>query len=264
MSEWQETKWKEDYIFDVYEMLKAGIHPRDISKKWGISIHTYEMWKKRKPKFKDAVLRGLGKGKYKPVEPKFNEYVYSRLPSELKDLWDDIQFVDDDSDKSDWLERMLKGEGETARKQLFIYALAKCNFNPSEALYKTNVSRFMLEKWTREDLEFQKMLKEIHWHKKNFFEGALVNLVRRGDPTSVRFVNETFNKDRGYNKQIDLNINENISIEDKRDLNNLDIPIETRRLLLEAMQQEAIEEEITEEPEEVISDEDAEADFFDE
>jgi len=44
------------------------------------------------------------------------------------------------------------------------------------------------------------------WHKKNFFESSFINLVAAGDVPATLHAVQTYCKDRGYGKQVDVKV----------------------------------------------------------
>jgi hypothetical protein len=118
---------------------------------------------------------------------------------------------------------------------LFLFALVEGNWNPSAACGKVGISKQTLETWCRTDNGFADLMDEIVWHKKNWAESALMQLVDRGDSPATVFVNKTLNADRGYNVKQTVEhtgvVNHEhvvISVEE------LDLPLEIKRLVLEA------------------------------
>jgi len=159
----------------------------------------------------------------------FGGYVMERLSPESRKVWDDIQFWEDNFTK---VEAILDGKAKRIRQELFIHALVTNCFDVSTALRVTGVSRGMLDKW-RNDIGFRQLLEDIHWHKKNFFETALIKLVQDGNPAAVMFVNKTINRDRGYQEKVEVQHTGTIST--GVDIETLDLDLGTRKAILLAM-----------------------------
>ena len=77
------------------------------------------------------------------------------------------------------------------------------------------------------------MIEEIEWHKCNFFEEALVDLVAMRNPGAVMFVNRTKNADRGYSEKIQ--VEHSGAIATSVSVDELELPMETRKELLRAV-----------------------------
>jgi hypothetical protein len=105
-----------------------------------------------------------------------------------------------------------------------------------------NMSRKTFENWVTHEPEFGELMNEIHEHKKNFFEAALVGLVASGDSSATIFVNKTFNKDRGYNDKIELSVEGSVQHEHVHahvhahiSVDELDLSLEVKREILQAI-----------------------------
>jgi len=222
------TQWREELIIECFKMAQQGFSESKMIKTIGCSPTTFRHWKKTKAVFKKA----LEDGKKKPEHlPAFHDYVFQRLPEDLQEVWENIMDFDSPDTPKEWIRNLLKDKGELAKKQLFIFALTKYNFNPSEALRQIGLSKWYLDKWIDEDKDFAAIVDELHWHKKNFFESHLIALVRTGNPHAIIFVNKCFNRDRGYSEQMEVKVTH----QQQLDLASLDLPIETQRQVLEAM-----------------------------
>jgi len=246
-------KWNEDFILEAYDLARSGMCEKEIATVLGIKLGTLNQWKRNKKQFKKALVKGRVRrhGKHRTPTQEFHHYVFQRLDDRLKETWEKIQAVEDEENGVLRLERILENEGEQARQHLFLYALTACNFNPSEALRKIGMARKELEKWTRDDPDFAALVEEIHWHKKNFFEGGLVRLCREGVPSAIIFANKCFNKDRGYTDKIDISIDHQSGekLITNTPVDQLELPVDTRKELLVAMRRHKLENAPQEEAE---------------
>jgi len=228
------TVWKNKFIIEVYELAKSGMTESQIANTFGISLPTFRVWEKKKPIFKMALQQGRKQNK-KPNNKTFNfsDYVYKRLSSDLKKIYDRINKFDKEKNGIEKIEALLAKRGKTVRQHLFVYAWTRSNFSLSNALRKVNISRSTFEHWKKTDPDFIKLVEEINWHKKNFFEDSLSNLVASGDTSATIFVNKTYNRDRGYHDKIDigLNVDANVNV-NMIDLNKLDLSLKTRKEIL--------------------------------
>lgn len=231
--------WKIKYIVDGYELAKSGMTEGNIAKTLGISLPTLHSWKQKKASFRMALKRGRltykGKGK---TASTFIDYVFRRLTPELQVLWKKIRKLDKVKTGAERIEAILANRGVRVRQNLFIHAWTSSNFSISQALRKVNISRGTFDLW-RNDPEFAMLIEEINWHKKNFFEDHLCQLVKGGDTSATIFVNKTFNKDRGYNEKVDVDVNlSGETVHSIIKIDTLDLPIKTRKELLKSLRQQ--------------------------
>jgi hypothetical protein len=163
----------------------------------------------------------------------FTGYIFKHLSREARTVWEEIQFWDEAS-SYDKIEAVLTGQTKRIRQELFIHALVSTNFDISEALRMVAMSRTTFNHWRDNDLEFRQLVEEIQWHKKNFFEHALMDLVEQRHPSAVLFVNRTINADRGYSEKLEVQHSGSIAA-GEFNIEELDLDLDTRRKILEAM-----------------------------
>jgi len=164
------------------------------------------------------------------------EYVLERLSPEARKAWTEIQFWEGNYERID---AMLDGKGKRIRQELFIHALCTSCFDVAHACRMVGVSRNMIEQW-KTDIGFMTLLEDVQWHKKNFFESALLDLVEQRHPGAVMFVNRTQNSDRGYNEKLSIEHSGHVST--GIDIDQLDLDIDTRRKILEAVKRKRAQE----------------------
>jgi hypothetical protein len=172
----------------------------------------------------------------------FSGYVLNRLSPEARETWNQIKLHKKDPTFAK-IDAILDGKPKRIRQELFIHALVSSNFDLSTACRIVGISKNTLEFWRRNDLEFLQLIEEIQWHKKNFFEHALMDLVEFRNPAAVMFVNRTMNADRGYTEKLQLEHSggidtTGINIED------LDLDLDTRKKLLEAIRKQKAQKEM--------------------
>lgn len=237
------SKFKEEYAIQAYELARAGMSDKKISKMLDVDYSIFKKWKRRHPILAEAVKRG------KDVNGQLNgdgikDYIYNRLSPELQRLWEKINACEDIPNGIRRIEELLRDQGKRARQHLFVHALIAGNFSVSEACRKVNISRKTFEKWKIFDPYFQELVDEIHWHKKNYLEGALFAKVKEGDTTAIIFANRTFNRDRGYNDKVEMSVEHKGEVSHMVSIDSLELPIEVRRQMLEAIRKKrAIEVE---------------------
>lgn len=196
-------KWDDSFYLRTYELAKLGLTDQEIATSLGVSAYCFTKWKQFRPALRDAVQKGR-RSRPGPNEESLEQYVYNRLPHHLKELWERINACHKLNNGVLRAEAMLEEAGLRARQHLFLYALTRSGFNPSEACKRLNVRKSTLDSWVRLDPDFADLLREMHWHKGNFFESALIRKVAEGDPACIVFANRTFNRDRGYSEKVSV------------------------------------------------------------
>jgi transposase-like protein len=197
-------KWKPSLLVRIYQLSRLGMTDVDMVKELGISRETLWKWRQDFPEIKEVEEQAR-----KEVEESKNlpNWVYSRLSPEMKEMWNKVEKWGKQKDGVAKIELMLCDHGRRVRQELFLHALCMCSFSPSQAMNKVNITKKELDRWLREDEEFATLVKEVDWHKGNFFEEHLVKLVQEGNPAAVVFANKTYNTDRGYGRRDQLDVN---------------------------------------------------------
>ncbi len=226
-------KWKDEFYWRIFELVRKGWSEPAIAKVLGTTQGTYRKWIKKNP-----TLRKCIKDAIDPVDERdkgyrtFRDFIYGRLDPELQDLWDEIEAVEDqDKDSTARIKFLLKDQGRRVRQHLFLYSLFHCNFLVSSALRKTCTNIQTLQHWIKTDPRFGDLLDEIHTCKKDFFESCLINLCRQGDSAAILFANRTLNRDRGYNDKVEVDIKHT----HEHKIDELELSVAVRREILDAM-----------------------------
>jgi len=230
--------WKDEFYVTSYELARGGMSEQKIATSLGVSSATLRKWKTNKPALRDAIARGRAVGGGASATATFHEYIFQKLPPNLAQLYKEIEAVEAEENGIARIEAMLVKQGKRARQHLFLHALVTSNFNVSRACSMVNISRKTFESWVTSEPDFQELMDEMDYHKKNYFESALVGLVARGDSSATIFVNKTVNRDRGYNDKLDVNIQGHIEHNHAHALipiSDLELPLETRTAILQAM-----------------------------
>jgi hypothetical protein len=197
-----EEKWIDDRYLDAYDYSRQGMGNVDIAKALGVTYKTFKRWMRKRPTFRNAILRGRRLAKEKTGNEEFREYVYERLTEDMKETWDKLNAPDTEGNPIERVEAMLEGKGKTFRQHLFLYALVHYNFNPSDAMRAVGISKTTLDRWTVSDPKFAQLVQEVNWHKKNFFEGLLVKAAKAGETGAILHGNKVYNADRGHNTKV--------------------------------------------------------------
>lgn len=227
--------YKPEMLITIYEMAKTGATDQEIMGTLDVGRETWFRWKKTKPEVADAMNRGRAANKDKGVT--LHEYVYKRLPPELKELWNKIHALEGHNSQYARVKKLLNQTGEQGQQMLFIHALLTYRFKTSRALQVLMIPRSQLDIWMQQK-SFRDMMMQILEYKKDFFEEALFKLVRQGDPSAVIFVNRTINRDRGYNEKQEIQVNAKVEHEHKINVSQLNLSLEARKELLMAMREQ--------------------------
>lgn len=223
--------WNDSFYVKAYKAARVSNDLTKIARILGVSGETLASWRKKKPDLEAAIQEG-----WADRSEVFSEYVYKRLSPKLRDLWDQIHTISKTKSGIARVEALLENQGKTTRQRLFLHALACFNFNPTKAGHVLGVSEKLLSLW-KKDPEFGKLIKEMDWHRGNFFEEALFKLVKKGDTAAVLFANRTYNKDRGYSEKISIE-GEITHKHEMFNLDKIDLPLEVKVQVLEAIEKQ--------------------------
>lgn len=170
-------------------------------------------------------------------------YVSQNMSREARNVWEKLKTQRVDKIGSD-PETFWGVHQKGIRQQCFIQALISGGFNFNEACKMVHISKAALDGWTEEP-EFQRLLKEVQWHKKNFFENALIGLVEEKHPLAVMFVNRTINADRGYSEKIQIEHSGSVA---GFSIDDLNLDLETRKKILIAIRERKEQSEMKQIP----------------
>lgn len=218
------------FILDLYDAFLRESDMKKVADSLGLEYRTLITRMNTHPKLRE--VKELAESRRGNREA-FSGYIYQHLSERAREIWDDLQFWDGNS-ASEKIEKILANKPKKIRQELFIHALINSGFDLSEACRITGVSRWTLNNNWKADPEFQELLEEIQWHKKNFFEHALLDLVEQRHPGAVMFVNRTVNADRGYTEKLEVHHGGSVDTTGFT-IDDLDLSIECRKEILEAM-----------------------------
>lgn len=221
------AKWRDEVVLDAYDLARAGLSDAKIAEAIQVTQATFNKWKTHYPVFAAALERGRKPSVSGPKA--FQDYLYGRLPKELRKVWKKIMRCEKDPSLTERVEAMLKNTGKVGRQHLFLYALFDSKFNLSEACKKIRISKATLDHWVTLDPEFGELLDEVNWHKGNFFESKFLELVGNGHPGAVMMAQKTFNADRGYGTKKTVKHEHNHSVKHKVSV----VPVDEMDLTLE-------------------------------
>ena len=238
-------KFKNRYYVDVYRHAYDGLNKTQISKKIGVSLHTFSRWLKRDSDLKYAMKTGKADLKLIKKPPKteaelannFLDYVYGQLPDELKDVFDHLNIADKPESNVRKVERMLSKHSVEDRQRLLLHSYVYSCFDMSSAMRMAHVKKETLDRWVKNDINFAEILNELNWHRKNYVEGALFRRIEAGDTKAIIFANECINRDRGFIKRVDVRVEETQTSNIDWDIADLDLEPEVMEKVLKAIEQ---------------------------
>lgn len=227
-------KFEETMYVTAYELARDGLSDNQIAKTFGVAYMTFARWCKNHPALADAVARGRHR-RDPGDEFTFHNYVYDRLPPNLKEVWDQIEECDDLDSGVERVEALLANGGIRARQHLFLYSLTQSAFNVSKSLRKLNIPRRMYDQWCSNDPDFSALIDEIHTYKKDFFENAFIRQVKQGQIMAVLHAAKTQLRDRGYGDRLEVKHTGTVTHKHSINITDLDLPITVRQAVLQAL-----------------------------
>lgn len=227
-------KFEDTMYVTAFELARDGLSDAQIAKTLGVTGPTLTAWVRKRPALGEAISRGRWR-RDPGDEYTFHEYIYQHLDPHLQELWDEINACQDLDSPRERVEALLRGHGIKARQHLFLHALVTSAFNVSKSLRLLCIPRKTYEHWVASDPDFQDLVNEINWHKDNFFEQAFMGRVAAGDTAAVIHAAKTKLRHRGYNEKHEVEITGSISHTHTVDITALDLPVEVRRVVLDAL-----------------------------
>jgi hypothetical protein len=235
-------KFQTTMYVTAYELARDGMADEQIGRALGVQGQTFRRWLKRRPALADAVARGRH-ARDPGDEMTFHQYIYDHISPHLRVVWDKINECENLENGVERVEALLKNHGIRARQHLFLYALTQSMFNVSQSLRKLGIPRKRYENWCANDPEFAELMDEIHWYKENFFEQAFIGRVTAGDTAAIIHAVKTKCRDRGYNDKVEIVHSGSIDTKQTVSIVDLDLDIETRRKVLEALRKKTAAEQ---------------------
>ena len=231
-----------DMYVTAYELARNGKVQVDIAKAFGVHQRTLRSWLKYDPELKAAIARGRKAHtadkrvlvEQSKISTTFKDYLYSNLSPKLRDMWEKIQEAQELSNGRERVEVMLKSKGRRLKQNLLLYALSQTMFNVTRSLNMLCIPKKTFDNWCKNDPEFADLISEIHWHKKNFIENALLTRVAAGDTTAIIFAAKSQCADRGYGDKIQVEHTGSIDHRFSVNVADLDLDLDTRKKLLQA------------------------------
>lgn len=223
-------EWKETFYLLAFKLARAGESDQVIAGALGVSPPTFQGWMRKKPAFAEAIAEGREMhGKRSAGVEEYKRFVVGTLRGETLALWDAIH-SEDPEERACGVKELEEADRRT-KQQIFIHALIANNFKTTLALKTADIRPSTYTLWRQKDRRFAALMVAVREAKKDFFEGALIDLVALREPSIVKFVNQTYNADRGYAKSVNHKIEGKVDHEHKVDVSSLSV--ETRRKMVE-------------------------------
>jgi hypothetical protein len=248
------AKWQDEFLFDIYDLASEGLNNKEIAKVLNVRPLLLKQWSMTKPLVKYALIKAR-KFREKAASNTLDGWFFDSLTKEQRELWSKVNILESHPSGVERLQALFAKHGKQARQNLFLYALLHSNFSSQFACRKVGISQGMLQKWIDTDLDFVKCLDMVHTRKKEFFESRLIEKVVDGDTSAIMFANRTQNRTPGflhdgYADKLEVAVQGSIDHRHlhthKIDLTDLDLPLETRKVILDAVRAKKLKEEIVE------------------
>lgn len=229
--------FKPEYVFRIYELEKSELPDSKIADAIGIPFDTYRYWVKNNAAVKMAIKAARVAKKFEmDKEAEMESYIAGRLSPHLRTYWEQIKNARKERNYTALASFRLKAH---ENQLLFLHTWYKANFNVSRTLQYLGIPRSTYISW-RGIPRFKAIMDEMMEIKKDFYEDALVNCVRRGETQAIIFANKSLNRDRGYSDKKEVEVSGNVKHEHEHkmliDLDRLDLPLEVQVAIAEAME----------------------------
>lgn len=238
-------------VIDIYAMAREGQTDRVIALALGVTAATFSTWQKNKSIVRYALKQAREK-QPTPANCTLPEFCEARLKAEHADVWRQVNEAANKRNGQERLNIIFAGGGIKLRKQLFLYALIRSTFNVSKACRKIGISRLTVDDWCRNDPDFVNACNVIHTIKREYFESALLKKVAEGDIQAIMLCNKTQNRKAGflhdgYGDKLDVEVKGNVAHDHTHThqfaIEDLDLPLDTRRVIVEAIRAKKLKEE---------------------
>lgn len=227
----KETQINLRFILDVYDAFLREKDVVKVSEALGINGDTGQFCKWLQ-KREDLQLAKSIADERRSKRNTFPAYVLGNLSPKAQKIWRQLLFWLE-NDQAQGTPELMQRASTAIRQEIFIQALIHSSYNISKACQLAGINRQTMAMWQKEG-KFATLMEEVHAHKKDFFENALIDLVGMHYPGAIMFVNKTINKDRGYGEQVDINHSLNGTL----DIDSLGLDLETRRKVLQAIRKQ--------------------------
>jgi len=204
------SKWKDEYLFDVYELMKSGAKEGQVAKILGISYSTFLQWERKRKLLKIGIE--LGREKYRKRIKKsggneISEFVFNGLSKDMKKVWKRLSAAEKAKSPKETMEAILKSQSKSFRQYLFIYAMTMSGFQITRACKRIGIPIKTFQKWQKYDDDFSTLFKQIVEAKKDLCESHLLRLIKKGSEAATIYGVKTLCRDRGYVEKVNVDVN---------------------------------------------------------
>jgi hypothetical protein len=205
----RKTVWKDEYLFDAYELTRQGAGEKAISQILGVAFPTFANWEQKKPLFRMALKKGrrIYQNRVGNHESEIADFVYNGLSADMKKVWKRLSRAANARSPKKVMDAILEGKGKAFRQYLFIFAFVTGNYRVTDACRKVGVSVRTFNAWKESDPEFMKLFRDVMEAKKDLCEDHLLRLVKEGSDPATIFSVKTLCKDRGYGEKMSVDVN---------------------------------------------------------
>lgn len=241
--------WKDEYYVKCFRLAGDGLSNSEIARALKVPPATFAEWLQKKKALREGIAqaREAKGGGYKD----FKAYCYEKLPRRARELWDELEEVEEKRGESvdlikekrerkNKLFNLIDAGSMKVKQGLFLHALVKCNFMVSRACHKMGATVPEVEQWKRSSKGFKELVEGIISFKADFFESALIDLVRSGDSAATIFANRTYNRNRGYGNE---ELPTERTIIHKHQISLEELPVDTKKVILETIRSKALLED---------------------
>lgn len=238
--------WNNKLYIKIYEAAKDGYTDKQIAATCGMSYSMFCYHKKRKGTIRWALKRA--RTKVKTGVDNVLEHVYGRLSDEHKALYDEICVLGKKNVKNGYekVRLLMENQGENVQKQLFLYALVKCNFIQSKARKKCCVSLKKVQEWMT-DPAFVAFLDEIQEGADDFYHDHFNKAVQNGETQAIIHAMKTKLRHRGFGEVSKLEVEGNVNVTGKLELDVSALSLSAQREIAQQLESQEKEAERLEE-----------------
>lgn len=215
-------------IWKAFKAASTLANASEYPKALGITPEAYDALYAECGAFKEAVENGES-CRANSTETKILE----SLSPEALTIWRDLKDIEN-QDKHVIAQLALAKGGDVMRQRMLALGLVETNFQVSRCLKLLKITKREMDKWLRDDPEFQELVAEIQFAKRNYAEDALFRLVGEGSEKAVLFANERLNREQ-YGNEIKVS-GEIAHTSGTLDLAALDLPPALESAILDHLQ----------------------------
>jgi hypothetical protein len=205
----RKTVWKDEYLFDAYELTRQGAGEKAISQILGVAFPTFISWEQKKPLFRMALRKGrkVYQSRVRCNRSEIADFVWNGLNNDMRVVWKKLSKAANARSPKKVMDAILEGKGKGFRQYLFIYAYVTGNYQITEACRRVGISLRTFYKWRDSDSDFAQLFGEVMEAKKDLCESHLWRLVKEGSEAATIFSVKSLCKDRGFAEKVSVDVN---------------------------------------------------------